>query len=35
MLRYLTAEQLAAYPILRDTMHRDRAAQFRTALSGM
>ncbi|MFT4743034.1 MAG: N-acyl-L-homoserine lactone synthetase [Yoonia sp.] len=32
MLRYLTAEQLAAYPILRDTMHRDRAAQFRDRL---
>ena len=29
MLNYLTADQLAAYPVLRDIMHRDRIAQFR------
>ena len=29
MLRYLTTDQLAAYPVLRDTMHRDLTAQFR------
>jgi acyl homoserine lactone synthase len=28
MLRYLTADALADYPLLRDTMHRDRATQF-------
>ncbi len=32
MLRYLTAHQLAAYPLLRDSMFRDRAAQFRDRL---
>ncbi|MCO4846930.1 MAG: autoinducer synthase [Yoonia sp.] len=32
MLRYLTAYQLAAHPILRDSMHRDRAVQFRDRL---
>ncbi|MEN9011653.1 MAG: acyl-homoserine-lactone synthase [Yoonia sp.] len=32
MLRYVTAAQLADFPILRDTMHRDRAAQFRDRL---
>lgn len=32
MLRYVTATALAAYPLLRDTMHRDRAAQFRDRL---
>ncbi len=32
MLRYLTAAQLAEFPTLRDTMHRDRAAQFRDRL---
>lgn len=32
MLRYLTAEDLTKYPRLRDTMHRDRAAQFRDRL---
>lgn len=29
MLRYLTTDQLAAYPVLRDTMHRNLTAQFR------
>lgn len=28
MLRYVTAEELTQYPVLRDTMFRDRAAQF-------
>ena len=32
MLRYLTAEALTEFPRLRDTMHRDRAAQFRDRL---
>lgn len=32
MLRYLTATALAAYPLLKDTMHRDRTAQFRDRL---
>lgn len=32
MLRYLTADALAAFPLLCDTMHRDRAAQFRDRL---
>lgn len=32
MLRYLTAAQLSEFPTLRDTMHRDRAAQFRDRL---
>jgi len=32
MLRYLTAKQLGAYPRLRDSMHRDRAAQFHDRL---
>jgi N-acyl-L-homoserine lactone synthetase len=32
MLRYLSVAELAAYPTLRDTMHRDRAAQFRDRL---
>ena len=32
LLRYLTAEALAAYPRLRDSMHRDRTAQFRDRL---
>jgi len=32
MLRYLYAEDLTAFPILRDTMFADRAAQFRERL---
>ena len=28
MLRYVTAGELTQYPVLRDTMFRDRAAQF-------
>ena len=29
MLRYIYGTELHLYPVLRDTMHRDRAAQFR------
>lgn len=32
MLRYITGSELAAYPRLRDTMFRDRAAQFQDRL---
>ncbi|MEQ3624421.1 MAG: acyl-homoserine-lactone synthase [Celeribacter sp.] len=32
MLRYLPADRLDAHPLLRDTMFRDRAAQFHTRL---
>ena len=32
MLRYLSAEGVARHPLLRDTMFRDRAAQFRDRL---
>ena len=32
MLRYLYGDQLSDHPLLRDTMFRDRAAQFKTRL---
>ncbi len=32
MLRYIYGDQLAAYPLLRDTMHADRAIQFHDRL---
>lgn len=32
MLRYIYADQLDAYPVLRDTMFRDRACQFKERL---
>ena len=32
MLRFLTAEELGHYPLLRDTMFADRATQFRERL---
>jgi len=32
MLHYIYADQLDQYPVLRDTMFRDRAAQFKTRL---
>ena len=32
MLRYLDGDQLSDHPLLRDTMFRDRAAQFKTRL---
>ena len=32
MLRYVYGEELAKFPLLRDTMYRDRAHQFVTRL---